>query len=45
MTGDREKALEAGCAGYIVKPINPDTFLADVERHLPRRAEGAERTR
>ncbi|MCX6567446.1 MAG: response regulator, partial [Candidatus Aminicenantes bacterium] len=26
MVGDRERALEAGCSGYIEKPINPDTF-------------------
>lgn len=32
MPGDREKALEAGCTGYIEKPINPDTFVAEVER-------------
>jgi two-component system, cell cycle response regulator DivK len=35
MTGDREKALESGCTGYIEKPINPDTFMAQVEVHLP----------
>lgn len=34
MTGDREKALEAGCTGYIEKPINPDTFLAEIEEYL-----------
>jgi two-component system, cell cycle response regulator DivK len=34
MPGDREKALEAGCTGYIEKPINPDTFVDEVERSL-----------
>ena len=34
MVGDRERALAAGCTGYIEKPINPDTFIHDVERHL-----------
>ncbi len=34
MTGDREKAMESGCTGYIEKPIDPDTFIAQVERHL-----------
>jgi CheY-like chemotaxis protein len=34
MVGDREKALAAGCTGYIEKPINPDTFIADMEKYL-----------
>jgi two-component system, cell cycle response regulator DivK len=34
MTGDREKTIEAGCNGYIEKPINPDTFIQQVEQHL-----------
>ena len=34
MVGDRERAIAAGCSGYIEKPINPDTFMADVKRHL-----------
>lgn len=34
MPGDREKALEAGCTGYIEKPINPDTFVAEMELRL-----------
>ena len=32
MTGDREKALEAGCSGYIEKPIDPETFVDDMKR-------------
>lgn len=35
MAGDREKAMEAGCNGYIEKPINPDTFIQQFEQHLP----------
>jgi len=34
MTGDREKALAAGCTGYIEKPINPDTFIGEIEKYL-----------
>jgi two-component system, cell cycle response regulator DivK len=34
MPGDREKALSAGCTGYIEKPINPDTFIAEIGRYL-----------
>jgi two-component system cell cycle response regulator DivK len=32
MVGDREKSLAAGCNGYIEKPINPDTFVTEIER-------------
>jgi two-component system, cell cycle response regulator DivK len=34
MVGDKEKALAAGCDGYIEKPINPETFVSQVEAHL-----------
>jgi len=34
MVGDREKVLAVGCTGYIEKPINPDTFIDEVEAHL-----------
>ena len=36
MAGDRERILAAGCDGYMEKPINPDTFVADIRRHLSR---------
>ncbi|HEX7705940.1 MAG TPA: response regulator [Thermoanaerobaculia bacterium] len=39
MVGDREKALAAGCDGYIEKPINPETFIAEIERFIPPRVE------
>jgi two-component system cell cycle response regulator DivK len=30
LAGDRERALAAGCDGYIEKPINPQTFVAEI---------------
>ena len=38
MRGDRERVLAAGCQGYIEKPINPDTFAAEIERYLPQQS-------
>jgi CheY-like chemotaxis protein len=40
MSGDREKALEAGCTGYIEKPINPNTFASQIEGFLAATAAG-----
>lgn len=40
MPGDRQKAMEAGFAGYIEKPIDPVTFGAQVRSYL--RTEHAE---
>jgi two-component system, cell cycle response regulator DivK len=34
MVGDRERCLEAGASGYIEKPINPESFVDEVERFL-----------
>ena len=34
MTGDRDLALNAGCAGYIAKPIDTRTFGAQVRQFL-----------
>jgi len=34
MVGDREEALAAGCTSYIQKPINPETFMAEIEKYL-----------
>jgi two-component system cell cycle response regulator DivK len=42
MAGDREKCLAAGCDGYIEKPINPETFVEEVEAfHLPASSRGS----
>jgi CheY-like chemotaxis protein len=35
MAGDREKALGAGCTGYIEKPINPKIFTEQIGHFLP----------
>lgn len=35
MVGDREQILAAGATGYIEKPINPETFVAEIIHYLP----------
>lgn len=37
MRGDREKTLEAGCDGYIQKPIDIDALTREIEKFLARR--------
>ena len=37
MVGDRERTLEAGCNGYMEKPINPDTFMSEIGKYLKSR--------
>lgn len=39
LSGDREKALAMGFAGYIEKPINPDTFAGEVKSYLGRKGD------
>jgi two-component system cell cycle response regulator DivK len=34
LSGDREKAIEAGCTGYLEKPINPDTFIDEIKKYF-----------
>ena len=34
MPGDKQRTLDAGCTGYLEKPINPDTFLTEIEAYL-----------
>lgn len=46
MRGDRERTLEAGCDGYIGKPIDVDKFANEIEFYLRRQHErGAEQPR
>lgn len=34
MRGDRDRFLEAGCDGYISKPIDVKTFLSSIEQYM-----------
>jgi two-component system cell cycle response regulator len=34
MVGDRERVMAAGFDGYIAKPIEPETFVSQIERFL-----------
>lgn len=37
MVGDRDRLLGAGFDGYISKPLEPRTFVSEMEVHLARR--------
>jgi len=34
MAGDKKKALDAGCTGYIEKPINPNVIISEIESFM-----------
>ena len=40
MVGDRDRILAAGFDGYLSKPIDPETFVPQMEVFLPRRFHG-----
>ena len=40
MRGDKEKTLEAGCDGYIQKPLDIDQLTREIEKFLSRRTNG-----
>lgn len=42
MRGDREKCLEAGCDGYLPKPVSQAKFFGILERYLGRTDKAAE---
>ena len=38
MRGDKEKTLEAGCDGYIQKPLDIEQLTREIERFISRRS-------
>jgi CheY-like chemotaxis protein len=34
MVGDRERIIAAGADGYIEKPIDPETFVSEIQKFL-----------
>ena len=40
MRGDRERSLQAGCDGYIQKPIDIDILSMQLERYIRRNGRG-----
>ena len=39
MKGEKETILDAGCNGYIEKPINPDSFIQEIIHFLKNQEE------
>lgn len=44
MDGDLEKAMAAGCDGFITKPINTRNFVKDILQFLPQSSLSAKKT-
>lgn len=42
LQGDKERSLIAGCEGYIVKPIDPDTICSDIKKYIQGKKEQVE---
>ena len=40
MRGDKEKTLEAGCDGYIQKPLDIEQLTREIEKFIARRSNG-----
>ena len=40
MRGDKEKTLEAGCDGYIQKPLDIEQLTREIEKFISRRTNG-----
>ena len=38
LSGDREKAIEAGCNDYIAKPIKKDELIVVIEKQIKKKA-------
>lgn len=34
ITEDKEKAIKAGCTGYMSKPITPEIFISEIKKFL-----------
>ena len=40
LPGDERRSMEAGCDGYLAKPVSPATLIAEVDRRLGRDSVG-----